>query len=265
MSVKISGQVWELDLDPMDKFVLLALSDHADHEGQSIKPGNALLCAKTGLSEKTIGMKIARFLEMGILEPVEVSTGRGNVREFSANLEGVERHPYFIEKDKRKVERASTFQNSKRSNLTPIKVELDAVKVELDGITYKEHEPSEPSKGAAPSVASLICSAYETIATDYKSQTSLQSQIIQLNGATVPQVSQWLETRRSLSSIGFIAQDFKKWQADQSRKVAIVANSPPPNRYRCDNCQDTGSTSVFVGNEFSGYADCPVCQKQGAA
>ncbi len=145
MSVKISGQVWELDLDPMDKLVLLALSDHADHEGQSVKPGNALLCAKTGLSEKTIGVKIAKFLELGILEPVETTTGRGNIREFAVELSSAERHPYFIEKDRRKVERASTNQASKRSNLTPQKVELDAVKVELDGFAYKEHEPSEPS------------------------------------------------------------------------------------------------------------------------
>lgn len=145
MSVKISGQVWELDLDPMDKLVLLALSDHADHEGQSVKPGNALLCAKTGLSEKTIGVKIAKFLELGILEPVETTTGRGNIREFAVELSSAERHPYFIEKDRRKVERASTNQSSKRSNLKPQKVELDAVKVELDGFAYKEHEPSEPS------------------------------------------------------------------------------------------------------------------------
>ena len=65
MSVKILGQVWELDLDPMDKLVLLALVDHADHEGNNIRPGNEILSAKTGLSHQTISAKFKKFIEAG--------------------------------------------------------------------------------------------------------------------------------------------------------------------------------------------------------
>ena len=81
MSVKISGQVWELDLDPIDKLVLLALADHADHEGNNIRPGNDLLCAKTGLSHQTISAKFKKFIEGGLLIPTN-TFGRGRNREF---------------------------------------------------------------------------------------------------------------------------------------------------------------------------------------
>lgn len=175
MSAKVTGKVWELDLDPMDKLVLLALADHADHQGENVRPGNELLVAKTGLSEKTIGLKLRSFVEQGILQEVFVKAGRGNIRQYSIDVSGMNRRAYFVWKDNLKVEGGSTFQPEKkskvvqplvkqkveldggkveaasafpdeersnltteRSNLTDQKVEPDAVKVEVDGITCKE-------------------------------------------------------------------------------------------------------------------------------
>lgn len=164
MSARVSGKVWELELDPTEKLVLLALADHADHEGNNVRPGNDLLVAKTGLSERTIGQKIASFIERGILEPENTKTGRGKIREFSVDPDRCTRRQYFIdrernraEKKQQKVEAGSTDTpskgrsefdrlNSERSNLAQQKVESDAEKVESDGKTYKEYEPSiEPS------------------------------------------------------------------------------------------------------------------------
>lgn len=164
MSAKISGKVWELELDPTEKLVLLALSDHADHEGNNVRPGNDLLVAKTGLSERTIGLKIASFIERGILEPEDTATGRGRVREFTLDPDQCERRQYFIERDKRRTEQArqkvearstdtakkgrSTFDRYEEQKVESDsrKVEADAQKVEFDGNAYKEYEPSiEPS------------------------------------------------------------------------------------------------------------------------
>jgi Helix-turn-helix domain len=113
MSSKISGKVWELDLDPVEKLVLLALADHADHEGNNVRPGNDLLCAKTGLSERTIGKKIEKFIEQGILVPVRLKTGPGTLREFSLVTDQLPRHELFIKRDLKKLERASTVQRPK--------------------------------------------------------------------------------------------------------------------------------------------------------
>lgn len=179
MSAKVSGKVWELMLDPMDKYVLLALSDHADHEGNNVRPGNELLCAKTGLSEKTIGVKIEKLTKLGLLDPVTGGTGRGRKRELSVDPDAGKRHPYFIERDRKKAERdrkkaeeASTFSafqkskdvqplegqkveldnakgrtsGNKRSNLTTEKVELDDNLHDKERARLNRHESSiEPS------------------------------------------------------------------------------------------------------------------------
>jgi len=108
LSNKVSGKVWELDLDPIDKLVLLALADHADHEGNNVRPGNDLMCAKTGLSERTIGKKIEKFIQLGILIPVRLSAGPGKFREFSLVADHLPRHELFIKRDLKKVEPRST-------------------------------------------------------------------------------------------------------------------------------------------------------------
>ena len=113
MSNKISGKVWELDLDPVEKLVLLALADHADHEGNNVRPGNELLCAKTGLSERTIGKKIEKFVKAGILVTVRANPGPGKKREFSLVTDLIPRHEYFVLKEAKKVERASIVQRAK--------------------------------------------------------------------------------------------------------------------------------------------------------
>lgn len=157
MSVKISGHVWELDLEPMDKLVLLALADHADHEGNNVRPGNELLCAKTGLSQQTISAKIKKFTDAGFLAPSAGKFGRGKKREFSIEPEAGQRHEYFIEKDRKKAQARRTFQEAEtykqsvplepeRYKLTDQKVQADSGKVQSDASAYKEVIVIEPSK-----------------------------------------------------------------------------------------------------------------------
>lgn len=62
MSAKLMGQIWDLDLDHSEQLVLLALADHADHEGKNIYPSIGLIAWKTGYSERQIH-RIYRALE----------------------------------------------------------------------------------------------------------------------------------------------------------------------------------------------------------
>lgn len=157
MSAKFSGKVWELDLKPTEKLVLLALSDHADHEGENVRPGNDLLVAKTGLTQQTITAALAKFVEQGILEPVTDCTGRGHKREFNIVLDDAPRRQYFIEREQRKVQAKRTFMLKERYNASvPFdsgkvqndsgKVQNDSGKVQNDSCAYKEYNRQEPSK-----------------------------------------------------------------------------------------------------------------------
>ena len=69
------GGVWELDLDHRQKFVLLALADHADHNGGSVRPSVALIAWKTGYSKRQVQRIIRDLEEAGIL--VRTSDGIG--------------------------------------------------------------------------------------------------------------------------------------------------------------------------------------------
>jgi hypothetical protein len=50
MSVKAMAQVWEADLLRDEKFILLALADHAGHEGKNICPSLRQIAWRTGSS-----------------------------------------------------------------------------------------------------------------------------------------------------------------------------------------------------------------------
>lgn len=69
MSVKIMGIVWDADLKPTLRFVLLAYADHADHEGKSIFPSIKLLAEKTGYTKRTIQTSTRDLEKLGWLIP----------------------------------------------------------------------------------------------------------------------------------------------------------------------------------------------------
>jgi hypothetical protein len=165
VSVKVSGAVWELDLDPIDKLVLLALVDHADHDGQNIRPGNKLLMAKTGLTRPTITDRLKKFVERGILITTSEDIGRGNKKEFSVETDHLALHPYFIEKNAKKREKsfpvsskvvahkkgqaAFPIQNEQKGKADNEKGKAHSEKGKADNsapIRNAHVEPSEPSE-----------------------------------------------------------------------------------------------------------------------
>lgn len=67
MSIKVMTMVWETELTPANKFVLLALADWADDEGQGIYPSLARVAWKCNYDRKTIKRNIDALMELGIL------------------------------------------------------------------------------------------------------------------------------------------------------------------------------------------------------
>jgi hypothetical protein len=95
MSVLVMGQVWELDLPHQEVLVLLAMADHADHEGRHVRPSLGLLSWKTNYSKRQI-IRIMQSLEAKRLIRVRKSGGgRGRVTEYALLLEnGVRKAPF---------------------------------------------------------------------------------------------------------------------------------------------------------------------------
>jgi hypothetical protein len=76
MSVKIMGLVWDTPMEPSQKFVLLALADHADHEGNNAYPSLGLLARKTGYAERHVRRTLRLLEESKYIERGELSVRR---------------------------------------------------------------------------------------------------------------------------------------------------------------------------------------------
>ena len=88
MSVRVMAAVWQLDLPWMEKYVLVALADHADHEGEDIWPGRDYLLSKTGLSRNSLLRSLASLKLRGLVEIVELGN-RGRRTTYRIIMERV--------------------------------------------------------------------------------------------------------------------------------------------------------------------------------
>lgn len=66
MSVKLMGAVWDLELEPLTKMVLLALADHANDDGECW-PSRKKTAKKCGISLDTLDRRTASLEKMGYL------------------------------------------------------------------------------------------------------------------------------------------------------------------------------------------------------
>jgi hypothetical protein len=86
MSVTVMALVWQTDLPPHHKLVLLAYADHANDDGESIYPGAARMAAKTSYSPGSIGRTTKDLVAAGLL--IRVRRGyRGQRAEFAIDLD----------------------------------------------------------------------------------------------------------------------------------------------------------------------------------
>jgi len=76
MSGKATGMVWELDIPHNEQFVLLAMADHADHNGGHIFTSTAELAWKTGYSQRQIQRIIKTLRDKKIIELTKAKYGR---------------------------------------------------------------------------------------------------------------------------------------------------------------------------------------------
>ena len=88
MSVKQMGLVWELNLPPNQKIVLLALADHADDDGGNVYPSIKRTAWKTGYNERQVQRILSELRESGLIEQVaNAEGGRGKTTRYQLYLE----------------------------------------------------------------------------------------------------------------------------------------------------------------------------------
>lgn len=159
MSVQIMGEVWGLDLPTNEQSLLLAMADHAAHDGSNVFPSNGLIAWKLGMSDDTVRRLKNKLLERGIL--IEVSAEAGRVKCYKIDTSKGVKKPEFDNK-KRKGNTLPTppqpargSKNNPPATETPTPPQSFAVKefnppAELCGTNHQGKEPSkkEPSSEA---------------------------------------------------------------------------------------------------------------------
>lgn len=85
MSAKIMGLAFELDLPANKMLVLLAMADHAQHDGSRVFPSIGLIAWKTGYSDKQTRRIIHALVKDNILIETRSSKGR-YPSEYQINL-----------------------------------------------------------------------------------------------------------------------------------------------------------------------------------
>lgn len=95
MSVKLMGQVWELDLGHREQSVLLVMADHAHDDGTKCFPSVGRIAWKTGYSRRPVQEALASLRAAGLLVQVAEGGGRGRATEYTICLEaGRPKAPY---------------------------------------------------------------------------------------------------------------------------------------------------------------------------
>lgn len=95
MSVKAMSRAWELDLPHAERLVLLAMVDHADHEGRNIYSSISLIAWKTSYSERQVQRSIRALVDAGILVLEAAGGGRGTTNVYMIDLEAGTLKPPF--------------------------------------------------------------------------------------------------------------------------------------------------------------------------
>src|SRR5258708_30391836 len=96
MSARLMGLVFEHHPPGCDLVVCLALADQADHWGNNIFPGVALLAKMTGLSERTVQRALSALEANGWLQVVGYRNGgRSPATRWRVNARLIEDPPGF--------------------------------------------------------------------------------------------------------------------------------------------------------------------------
>ncbi len=101
------SDVWELDIPRPEKFVLIAMADHADHDGNNVYPSAPRIAWKTGYDERQVRRIIDGLEALNILVPVKKENGKASV--YCIRTAHVNKKPYNAPSESERLYRNSRF------------------------------------------------------------------------------------------------------------------------------------------------------------
>lgn len=264
MSAKLMGQVWDLDLPHGELWVLMAICDHADHDGNGAHPGLDLLEYKTGYSRRQIQRIITALEIKQIIIQVSGGVGRGQIQTYSIRLENA---PY------KKRTQCHLKENIKEDKVTPInrlkgdilsqeKVTFETLKGDISDAPFYKEEPlltMEGNRKPAPveNLGTVLENLYPGYATDFRIMRGLADLVSRLKASIddVRRFPDWLKTNHPKKANTVFA--FK----DLFHESIQTAPAPVPTHF-CGKCNRGWLPSA---NGQDGARRCPCVSTVRAA
>jgi hypothetical protein len=248
MSFKQAGKVWDLDLPNAQQSVLLALADHADHEGASVRPSLGLVAWKVGYSKRQVRRIVAALREAGLIVEVAAARSRRAV-EYQLCLEaGRRKEPYQPDREDREDIMSSLSGMSGGTSgaaRADIAVSAEPPVVEKPDTT----PPAPPSvKGGAPHDQGSGRSDNDELAAQRLSEIldQVRPAIGELAGAYLRPLTAVLDgdtLTLAGPSAGNVAQaTFRPLleEAAAERGLVLQFNRPPPSQVAAQDLARTG-------------------------
>ena len=114
MSIRVMAMVWEQSLPPGEKFLLLALADHARDDGSRCYPSVDRLRRKCSCSERTVQRLLRKLEREGLIVVVANRCGgRGKATEYRIQVEKLDTYPSVFQG---KGDNATPFSESEHAN-----------------------------------------------------------------------------------------------------------------------------------------------------
>lgn len=111
MSAKTTGVIWDLAVSVPWRMVLLAMVDHADHDGAHMRASQAFIAWKTGYSTRNVSRVMQDMIGAGLLILTDESIGQEN--EYCFDLTAAKMKPKF----KGRKPKAATTTHDKMSGV----------------------------------------------------------------------------------------------------------------------------------------------------
>ena len=73
MSISVMSLVWDTNLPPQEKLVLLAYADRADDEGENIFPAVPTIARKTGYTDRNVQLILRKLIKAGIMVKIGIN------------------------------------------------------------------------------------------------------------------------------------------------------------------------------------------------
>lgn len=93
MSAKIMGMIFDLDVAHLEWDVLLALADHADHNGENAYPSVALLAYKVNCSKRKVQRALAAMRAKGWIDGVQ--NDKNKPQNYTIRINKIPKKPPF--------------------------------------------------------------------------------------------------------------------------------------------------------------------------